>query len=95
MMGRALVIVSLPFLVVVVVELLPSSFVVLSPVPVVLGGAVCDGPPAVIDARDELVEPDELRCVPLFESVVIDFVGVLRFEGKIVGGDSSGLAPEG
>lgn len=96
MMGRALVIVLSPFL---VVELPPSSFVVVSPLPVVLGGSVCDGPPAVIDARDEgaplLVEPDELRCVPLFDSVVVDFVGALGFEGKIVGGDKSGLVPEG
>ena len=97
MIGRALVIVSSPFL---VVELPPSSFVVVSPLPVVLGGAVCDGPTAVIDARDEdapllLVEPDELRCLPLFDSEVVDFVGALGFEGKIVGGDNSGLVPEG
>lgn len=97
MIGRALVIVSSPFL---VVELPPSSFVVVSPLPVVLGGVVCDGPPAVIDARDEgapllLVEPDELRCVPLFDSVVVDLVGALGFEGRIVGGDNSGLVPEG
>lgn len=36
-----------------VVELPSSSFVVVSSPLVVLGGAVCDGPPAVIDARDE------------------------------------------
>lgn len=59
-----------------VVELPSSSFVVVPSPLVVLGGAVCDGPPAVIEARDEgapilLVEPDELLWVRLLESVVL------------------------